>query len=404
MNLFHKDGALVMPYGGRDVPHAVIEVNQKCNISCAACYKDKMNYTKPLALIKEEIDFVAARRNLHMITLAGGEPTLHPDLAEIIRYIAQKGIVPQTLSNGYELGESLLAECKKAGLSTIFLHVDALQKRGDAPPITGEKDLDPLRQKIAEKITRHGIHCSLEVTAYRQTKSQLLDVIDFLFRTPECRNILVTCYGDHDAVFHQFKRGMILGSDVTNPRPAAQDAAANLDPKVVKNEEIRRMLLERKGMRPYAYVGSSHDPMAMRWMFYYSFIIQQKGGSVLRQLHIDPSFGKLVGMTYRKAKKEGKPYAFGLILSKRRKIAICIVSALWSLKPAQMWRSVQFLWQLRRKDVEIHEKTVTIQEFPSVDASGALEYCRDCPDATVRNGRLVPVCMVDHLSPLTEIS
>ena len=52
MTLSHKADALPgvdelfrMPYDGPDVPHVVIEVNQKCNISCKACYKDKLDYT-----------------------------------------------------------------------------------------------------------------------------------------------------------------------------------------------------------------------------------------------------------------------------------------------------------------------------------------------------------------------
>ena len=405
MNLFHPNGALVMPYCGREVPHAVIEVNQKCNISCRACYKSKMNYTKPLTVIKQEIDFVATQRHLHIITLAGGEPTLHPDLPEIIKYIADKGILPQVLSNGFALKEEMLSAYKKAGLFAIFLHVDSMQQRADAPLARSEKDFNPLRKAIVERITHHGIHCSLEVTCYRETMTELRDVIDFLFCTPQCRNILVTCFGDHDAIFRRFRQGTVLGSTMKNGAALEKEAQAPTpcDSKVLKNKEVKEMLAAQ-GMHPYAYVGSSHSPWDERWMFYYTFVIQNKDGSDPRFLHIDPSFGKLVGMTYRKAHKLGRPYAFGMQLSRRRRIFVCILSALCSLNLRQMARTARFLAALWNKEREIYEKTVNIQEFPSVNEGGELVYCRECPDATVRDGKLVPVCMVDLLSPLTTTS
>ncbi|MCU0662984.1 MAG: hypothetical protein MUC50_11740 [Myxococcota bacterium] len=41
------------------------------------------------------------------------------------------------------------------------------------------------------------------------------------------------------------------------------------------------------------------------------------------------------------------------------------------------------------------------QQAPNALANGDYEHCRDCPDATVRNGKLVPVCLVDKLEPLS---
>ena len=33
---------------------------------------------------------------------------------------------------------------------------------------------------------------------------------------------------------------------------------------------------------------------------------------------------------------------------------------------------------------------------------GRVQFCWKCPDATIRNGRLVPVCMAGRLSPLGD--
>jgi hypothetical protein len=47
---------------------------------------------------------------------------------------------------------------------------------------------------------------------------------------------------------------------------------------------------------------------------------------------------------------------------------------------------------------------VAIQTPPEFnEEKNQLEFCFHCPDATMRNGRLTPVCMADHLSPLRGI-
>ena len=43
---------------------------------------------------------------------------------------------------------------------------------------------------------------------------------------------------------------------------------------------------------------------------------------------------------------------------------------------------------------------IVVQSGPERDAQGRLHLCHGCPDATVRNGKMVPVCLADHIEPL----
>lgn len=44
---------------------------------------------------------------------------------------------------------------------------------------------------------------------------------------------------------------------------------------------------------------------------------------------------------------------------------------------------------------------IAIQTPPELDArTGVLELCRSCPDATIRNGLMTPVCLADRINPL----
>jgi MoaA/NifB/PqqE/SkfB family radical SAM enzyme len=74
---------MALPFTGCRVPHAVLEVNQECNMSCRACYKHHERSSKPVDLILAEIGLLLEKRQLTSITVAGGEPTLHPELPRV---------------------------------------------------------------------------------------------------------------------------------------------------------------------------------------------------------------------------------------------------------------------------------------------------------------------------------
>ena len=40
-------------------------------------------------------------------------------------------------------------------------------------------------------------------------------------------------------------------------------------------------------------------------------------------------------------------------------------------------------------------KRLFVQEPSFIDENGVLEHCESCPDATVKNGKVVPVCVCD---------
>ena len=110
------------------VPHLTIETNMTCNFSCRNCYNINHTYIKSLDEVYFEINAGLQKRKADTVTLLGGEPTLHPDLEQIIRYIKSKGLVCQMLTNGFILsgsdGEKLLDTLIAAGLDRILIHVD----------------------------------------------------------------------------------------------------------------------------------------------------------------------------------------------------------------------------------------------------------------------------------------
>lgn len=91
----------------------VIEITDMCNLNCPICFADAKNsFTLPFKKVKEMIDlYVKCERQPEVLHISGGEPTLHPDLLEILRYADQKGIMYLALNtNGLKLADRDFAE------------------------------------------------------------------------------------------------------------------------------------------------------------------------------------------------------------------------------------------------------------------------------------------------------
>ena len=76
---------------------------RRCNLSCAYCNEyDSVSKPVPLEAMKSRIDRLADL-GTSIITISGGEPTLHPELDDIIRHIRSHGMIAGMITNGYFL-------------------------------------------------------------------------------------------------------------------------------------------------------------------------------------------------------------------------------------------------------------------------------------------------------------
>ena len=88
-----------LPWSMNDNPIAWLEVTDICNIHCEGCYRQHITGHKTLEAMKEEVDFFCKWRNPDNFSLAGGEPLIHPQIIDLVAYIASKGVKPVILTN-----------------------------------------------------------------------------------------------------------------------------------------------------------------------------------------------------------------------------------------------------------------------------------------------------------------
>ena len=104
---------------------AQLIVTRRCNLSCGYCSEyDNVSEPVPVDDLKRRIDALH-RLGAANITLLGGEPLMHPDIAEIVVYAGHKSNV-SLVTNGFLLRNSVIESLNRAGLNNLTVSVDTL--------------------------------------------------------------------------------------------------------------------------------------------------------------------------------------------------------------------------------------------------------------------------------------
>jgi MoaA/NifB/PqqE/SkfB family radical SAM enzyme len=97
---------------------------RRCNLDCSYCNEyDKVSDPVPLDAMLRRIDRLA-ELGTTIITLSGGEPTLHPNLDEIIRRIRERGAIATLITNGLLLTPDRIEKLNRAGLDYLQISID----------------------------------------------------------------------------------------------------------------------------------------------------------------------------------------------------------------------------------------------------------------------------------------
>ena len=105
-----------------------LDLTSACNFSCHFCVDSRLiNAGKTLALekVKRTIDTLHSHGLLSVILIGGGEPTLHRDFGQIVRYIKGKRLQVGIVTNGSQLEriEAVAQELKEK--DWVRISVDA---------------------------------------------------------------------------------------------------------------------------------------------------------------------------------------------------------------------------------------------------------------------------------------
>jgi uncharacterized radical SAM superfamily Fe-S cluster-containing enzyme len=146
---------------------AIVEINEVCDLTCPVCFAEsspKRTKQLPLETIERMFDaLVASEGEPDLVQISGGEPTLHPEILNVLRLAKSKPIRHVMLNtNGVRIAQDPEFVARLAELKTgleVYLQFDSLQ--ADALKHIRGADLTRIRRQALEALEKHNISTTL---------------------------------------------------------------------------------------------------------------------------------------------------------------------------------------------------------------------------------------------------
>ncbi len=169
---------------------AILEVTERCNLTCPMCYAYSSPSERDYSLeeIETRLDqLIAIEGKGISLQLSGGEPSVRRDLEQIAALVKQKGFGHlEMVSNGIRLArEADFAEkLVRWGFTSVYLQFDSTRPE-DIVRLRGE-DLWKVREKAIAALERVKLPSTLAVSLYDGLNTdQVQQVIDFAWQHPD---------------------------------------------------------------------------------------------------------------------------------------------------------------------------------------------------------------------------
>ncbi len=169
---------------------AILEVTERCNLTCPMCYAYSSPSERDYSLeeIETRLDqLIAIEGKGISLQISGGEPSVRKDLEQIAALVKQKGFGHlEMVSNGIRLArEADFAEkLVRWGFTSVYLQFDSTRPE-DIVRLRGE-DLWEVREKAIAALERVKLPSTLAVSLYDGLNTdQVQQVIDFAWKHPD---------------------------------------------------------------------------------------------------------------------------------------------------------------------------------------------------------------------------
>ncbi len=213
---------------------AIFEINDECNLSCPTCYANSapgMGNFRSLDEIKHMLaTLVASEAEPDLVQISGGEPTLHPQIMDILKLIKDSPVRHLMLNtNGIRIANDADFVAQLAAIKTgfeVYLQFDSLKK--EALSTIRGVNLINTRLRALEALEHHNISTTLVCVIQKGVNDQEVgDIIDFAMQYRCVRGVTfqpVEHAGRHDeASQHKITLSEIRQSVIAADNPFSSD-------------------------------------------------------------------------------------------------------------------------------------------------------------------------------------
>jgi hypothetical protein len=374
------------PWSKNDNPIAWLEVTDICNLHCEGCYRQRLTGHKPLGEVKEEILFFKRWRNPDNVSIAGGEPLVHPQIVDIVAFIAENGMKPIALTNAAKLTPEFLRELKRAGLAGFTFHIDSHQGRSGWEG-KNEGEHNALREYYADMVAAEGgLITIFNSTVYPSTFHEIPDVVHW------GRAHVDRVHGLVFITYRILDTDTAVGMDATGEKVDASRlsySTRSFDEEFVTSPEVYGIIKDSlPEYEPSGYLGGTARHDSFKWLA--GAMIGSKNGI----------YGSVGAKTMELAQAGHHLFCgtYLAYLSQIRAAPLVFLMAPWDTvvrQAANNWLSDVLRHPGRLFD-GVRIQTIGIIQAPDIQPNGQAGMCDSCPDMTVWNGTLINSCRMDE--------
>jgi len=375
-----------LPWNLPDNAISWLEVTKACNLHCEGCYRENNpKGHKPLDEIERDLAVFRKYRKTDGVSLAGGDPLVHPDIVEIVRLVARDGLKPIINTNGLALDKELLLELKKAGAAGFTFHIDSKQHRPHWKGKT-EIELNALRLSFAEMLAEvGGLSCAFNSTVYADTLQYVPDILAWGQEHIDIVHVIV--FIAIRAAVLESKFDYYAGADKIDMSPIVYSTPQeNQRLDILSNDVVEAIRTRYPDFEPSAYLNGTEKADAFKWL-----LTGRIGTKKTIYGYVGPKFMELAQtvnhlrkgryLAYTKPGVQRKAKAMLLLAPLDRGLRAVAGKYLRSIakNPLNLFR-------------RLHLQSVTIIQPADILCDGSMSMCDGCPDITVWNDELVWSC------------
>jgi pyruvate-formate lyase-activating enzyme len=371
-----------------------LEPTSACNLMCEGCYRENVPRShKSLEIILGELETFRRLRKSDAVSITGGDPLVHPQIADIVKMVQEMGFKPILNTNGAVLTEKMLGELKKAGAYGFTFHVDSKQGRPKWEN-KNELELNELRWHYAEMLKKMGgLCCAFNATVYHDTLQYVPDLVEWAARNIDKVQAMVFIL--YRAAVPNLPFNWYAGENKIEMRlmeeklPYAGATEGRIDLKSTEVVEgIRRRFPE---FTPCAYLNGTEKPDDFKWLLSCRLGNTERifGYAGSKFMELVQTFnhllkGRYLGYVRPESAGWGKrtfllsPFDAGIREISKRYLKSMLIN------PALLFNKLYL------------QSVMIIQPIDFME-NGLQNMCDGCPDMTVWDGKLAWSCRLEEL-------
>lgn len=377
-----------LPWNLADNPIAWLEPTQQCNLACDGCYRKNVKTHKSLAEVEADLEVFARLRNFDGVSIAGGDPLMHPQILDIVRRVTSMGRKAILNTNGLAMTRVLLRDLKEAGLVGLTFHVDSKQGRPGWRDKT-EVGMNDLRQQYVEMVSSvGGLACAFNSTVYEDTLVEVPDLVDWAGRNMDTVHTMVFILYRHAALaqfdYYAGAKKVDVGQLVYgDEKPRRVD---------MKAQEVVDVIRERHpDFSPCAYLNGTEQADSFKWL-----LAMRLGNARGTFGWVGPKFMELSQASYHLWAGRYLSYAPPAMLSVGRSVML----GAWPTDAGVRRAAAAWGRSLLSNPLDaargVHMQSILVIQPIDILENGRDNMCDGCPDMTVHDGKLVWSCRLEE--------